>query len=187
MNKQSIDSIFDYFDKGKINTIKYDDLIKEIVGNISPKRELLIQKVFNSFKKDNNNNISINDLKQNFKAYNHPEVKNNLKTEKEVFFEFLESIDIFKNYKNNINGQNFNNNTLSYDEFLDFYKEISISIKDDILFEHLLNNCWKIEKENEVYNNSNNNDINYLEDNNLRIRTANQILNNNLNNYKYNN
>ena len=180
MSKQSINSIFDYFDKDKKNVIKYDDLIKEIIGNISDNREIIIKKVFNSFNKDNNNNISINDLKQKYRAYNHPEVKNNLKSEKEVFFEFLESIDIFKNYKNTINGQNYNNNALSYQDFLEYYKEIGISIEDDIIFEHLLKSCWNIDNQNDIYNTSKNNELNNLKDNNLIIRTANQILNNNL-------
>ena len=185
MSKQSINSIFDYFDKDKKNVIKYDDLIKEIIGNISDNREIIIKKVFNSFNKDNNNNISINDLKQKYRAYNHPEVKNNLKSEKEVFYEFLESIDIFKNYKNTINGQNYNNNALSYQEFLEYYKEISISIKDDIIFENLLKSCWNIDNQNEndIYNTSKNNELNNIKGNNLIIRTANQILNNNFANH----
>ena len=59
MSKRSINSIFNYFDKDKKNVIEYDNLIKEIIGNISDNREIIIKKVFNSFNKDNNNNISI--------------------------------------------------------------------------------------------------------------------------------
>ena len=181
MSKQNSDSIFEYLDKDKKGIIKYDDLIKELIGNINMNREFLIKKLYDNLNKDSNNNISINDLKQKFKAYNHPEVINRFKSEKEVFYDFLESIDIFKNYKNIIKGQN--TEMLTYEDFLDFYKEISIGIRDDKFFEDLLINCWNINNEKNIYNIENKNELNLYENNNLRIRTANQILNNKRYNY----
>ena len=179
IDKQSINSIFDYFDKEKKGIIKYDDLICEIIGNIDINREIIIKKIFDIFTKDkNSNNISIKELKQRYKAFNHPDVKNNIKTEKEVYFEFLESIDIFKNYKNNINGQNYNDDFLSYEEFLEYYKEISLSINDNREFENLLINCWNVDKSNNSNYINSFNEGNYSNNDNLRIRTANQILNN---------
>ena len=187
MDKQSIISIFAYFDKEKKGLIKYDDLINEIIGNININRRTIIKKVFDIFINDkNNNNISINELKQRFKAFNHPDVINKFKTEKEVYFEFLESIDVFKNYKNNIKGQNYNDDLLSYEEFLDYYKEISLTIKDDKEFENILINCWNVDKLNNPKNSDNiknNSETKYSNDENLRIRTANQILNNGFNSY----
>ena len=179
MNKHSINLIFEYFDKDKKGIIKYDDLIKELIGNINKNRELLIKNVYDTFKDKNNNNIYINVLKDKFKAFNHPYVKNQIKSEQEVYYDFLESIDVFRNYKNNINGLINNNEVFNYEEFLDFFKEISMNIKDDKFFEDFLINCWNINKENNVYNIHRNNEINSLKDNNLIIRTANQILNNN--------
>ena len=175
MSKQDTTLIFGYFDKEKKGIIKYDDLIKELISNISKNRELLIRKIYDNFSKDNNYKVYINDLKQNFRAYNHPEVKNRFKSEEEVYYDFLESLDIFKNYKNIIKRQN--TEILSYEDFLDFFKEISMSIIDDKLFEDLLTNCWSINLEKNYEN--------YLDNNSLRIRTANQILNNQKFNYYY--
>ena len=58
-----------------------------------------------------------------------------------------------------------------------------MNIKDDKFFEDFLINCWNKDKENNLYNIHKNNEINSLKDSNLRIRTANQILNNNGYNY----
>ena len=151
--------------------------------NNNKNRELLIKDVYDTFKDKNNNNVYINVLKQRFKAFNHPFVKNQIKSEQEVYYDFLESIDVFKNYKNNIKGLTNNNEVFNYEEFLDFFKEISMNIKDDKFFEDYLINCWNIDKEKNVYNIQRNNEINSLKDNNLRIRTANQILNSNGYNY----
>ena len=178
MNKNSINYIFEYFDKEKSGVIKYDNLINELIGNININREMIIKNVFDSFSKDTNNKISIKYLKQRYKACNHPDVINKNKTEREIYYDFIESIDIFKNYRLHLQGQNYYDDLLSYQEFLDYYKEISMSIKDDKLFEEILFNCWNITKEKSVYNNEENNKINSYEESNLRINTANQILNN---------
>ena len=178
MNKNSINNIFEYFDKEKKGVIKYDNLINELIGNFNINREMIIKNVFDSFSKDTNNKISIKNLKQRFKACNHPDVINQKKTEREIYYDFIESIDIFKNYRLHLEGQNYYDDSLSYQEFLEYYKEISMSIKDDKLFEEILFNCWNITKEKSVYNNEENNKINSYEESNLRINTANQILNN---------
>jgi hypothetical protein len=53
-----------------------------------------------------------------------------------------------------------------------------MNIKDDKLFEEILFNCWNISKEKNVYKDEENNKINTYNKDNLRINTANQILNN---------
>ena len=173
MSKNYINNIFEYFDKENKGIINYDNLINELIGNISIQREILIKNLFDSFNKDKNNKISLNDLKKRFKAINHPNIK--YKTEREIYYDFVESIDIFKNYKSKYD---YNDGLFDYQEFFDYYREISMSIKEDKDFENLLNNCWDVTRQN-IYKNEENNKLNSLKDNNLRIQAANQILNNN--------
>ena len=181
LSKQNINSIFKYYDNGKKGIIKYNDLIIDLIGNVNQSRELIIKNVYNNFIRGEGNNISLNDLKQKFKGYNHPDVKSGIKSETEVYYDFLEIIDIFKNYKNSV--KNENNDIITYEDFLDFYKEISMSIKDDKVFEDLLFQCWNNNKGKNIYVIERSGGTNNLQDNNLRIRTANQILNNKGYNY----
>ena len=75
---------------------------------------------------------------------------------------------------------------MTFNEFAMFYNEISMNIKDDNLFDYLLNNCWDLDrisganqKNANIYNNINNNylnnNMNY--DKNIRARTGKQIMN----------
>ena len=181
LSKQNINSIFQYYDNGKKGIIKYNDLIIDLIGNINQNRESIIKNVYNNLIRGEGNNISLNDLKQKFKGYNHPDVKSGIKSETEVYYDFLEVIDIFKNYKNNVKLEN--NDIITYEDFLDFYKEISLSINDDKVFEDLLFLCWNNNKDKNIYDIERSGGLNNLQDNNLRIRTANQILNNQGYNY----
>ena len=185
-NKAQITTSFDY-------KIKYDLLIKSLVGNLSLKRRILIQKVFNSFNKDRNEKILITDIKNRFNSARHPDIITGKKTANKVLSEFLDFLQTFREYNNNLHGgYNYN---MSFKEFCDFYTQISLSINDDNYFEIMINNCWDLSDRNDKEENSENINIDekrdiikdnndnkiYKEnkqyDKNIRMKTGTQIIN----------
>ena len=189
-----IKSIFGLFDNNnnekQINSaseykIKYDLLLKSIIGNISIKRRALIQKVFDSFNKDKNGKILISDMKNRFNPSRHPDVLKGSKTENKILGEFLDFLEIFREYYNNLHGgYTFN---MGFQEFLEFYSEISLSIEDDKDFENLLINCWDLEliEQKDKMNDNNKEQIDNIEGNNIYKKVQN--LNTNINeNKQYN-
>ena len=189
-----IKSIFGLFDNNnnekQINSaseykIKYDLLLKSIIGNISIKRRALIQKVFDSFNKDKNGKILISDMKNRFNPSRHPDVLKGSKTENKILGEFLDFLEIFREYYNNLHGgYTFN---IGFQEFLEFYSEISLSIEDDKDFENLLINCWDLEliEQKDKMNDNNKEQIDNIEGNNIYKKIQN--LNTNINeNKQYN-
>ena len=189
-----IKSIFGLFDNNnnekQINSaseykIKYDLLLKSIIGNISIKRRALIQKVFDSFSRDKNGKILISDMKNRFNPSRHPDVLKGSKTENKILGEFLDFLEIFREYYNNLHGgYTFN---MGFQEFLEFYSEISLSIEDDKDFENLLINCWDLEliEQKDKMNDNNKEQIDNIEGNNIYKKIQN--LNTNINeNKQYN-
>ena len=170
-----IKSIFSLFDKNKNNNleindssqyyIKYDDLLKSLIGNMSNKRKILIQKVFNSFNKNQNGKILITDIKNRFNPGGHPDVVGGVKTENKILSEFLDALETFREYNHNLHGgYDFN---MSFQEFNEFHNEISMTIEDDNYFENMINNCYSMneiyeqeEKEKNNINKNQENDIN---------------------------
>ena len=189
-----IKSIFGLFDNNnnekQINSaseykIKYDLLLKSIIGNISIKRRALIQKVFDSFSRDKNGKILISDMKNRFNPSRHPDVLKGSKTENKILGEFLDFLEIFREYYNNLHGgYTFN---MGFQEFLEFYSEISLSIEDDKDFENLLINCWDLEliEQKDKMNDNNKEQIDNIGGNNIYKKIQN--LNTNINeNKQYN-
>ena len=148
LERKKLKDIFDIYDKEKIGIILYDKLIQALIRIISIDRVMLIKKVYNNFDKDRYGNILINDIRTKFKSSAHPLVKGGQKSEREIYFEFLECLNIFKNYRCNVNQQ-YNIDCLNYGAFLEFFKEISFSIRDDELFKGILINCFGIDNINE--------------------------------------
>jgi Ca2+-binding EF-hand superfamily protein len=141
LERKKLKEVFDIFDKEKIGIIPYDRLIQALIRNINIDRVILIKRVYNNFEKDRYGNVLINDIRTKFKSFCHPLVEGGVKSEREIYFEFLECLNIFKNYKYNV-SQQYNIDCLNYGAFLEFFKEISFSIGDDSLFKEILNNCF---------------------------------------------
>lgn len=133
--------IFDYFDKKKCGFIKYNDLLNSIIGEISQNKEILIKKLYNDFNKDIEGNVSLIDLKNSYQPSKHPGVVCLKKSVDEAYGDFLECLEIFKEYNNNLKGEY--TTYLTIEEFIIFFKEISLSITNDFVFMKMLENCWK--------------------------------------------
>ena len=177
--------IFDLFDKEKTGLINYNELIQTIIGQISPQRKIIIKNVFEKFNKDNNGKVSINEIKLLFNPRRHPDTISGKKREGEVFGEFLDDIENYKEYLENSRG--VYDNTFSLEDFINFYNEIGVWIDDDTIFEYMMNNCWNLDNNNNNmggsrYKNNTAHDFrsNNTNSGNLMARAGSQIINNNI-------
>ena len=172
-----IQNIFKRFDKEQTGSINYDLLTNNIIGQINDRRKNIVQKVFDNFYKNVQNEVALSEIKQKYNAGRHPDVVNGRKSREEEFGDFLDKLEIFREYNDNLKMSY--STTMNLNEFLKFYTEISMFIKDDNLFDNILINCWNI---NDVLDNSNvnNENFNYNRnyDKNIRERTGKQIMSN---------
>ena len=132
--------LFDLFDKNKVGVIQYDDLIKSIVGNMNDKRKELVIKIYQDLLEDGY--VNIKKMKCRFNSYKHPDVIKGNKTHEEAYGDFLECIQIYKEYICNINKND--NDFFNLNEFFQFFNEISMYIVDDSDFDLLIFGCWDI-------------------------------------------
>ena len=109
----------------------------------------------------------ISEIKNKFNASRHPDVIKGIKTENKILGEFLDFLETFREYNNNLHGFNF---SMSFQEFFDFYSQISLSINDDKYFEMLLTNCWDLDQ---IYKKEENNNNDKKEKNNINTNNVN--------------
>ena len=184
ISTEELKFIFDIFDKEKTGLINYNELIQTITGQISPQRKLIIKNVFEKFNKDNNGKVSVNGIKLLFNPRRHPDVISGKKREGEVFGEFLDDIENYKEYLQNSRG--VYDNTFSLEDFINFYNGIGVGIDDDTIFEYMMNNCWNLDNNNNIggnrYKNNTGHDFrsNNAKNGNLMARAGSQIINNNI-------
>ena len=176
-SESEIKNIFNIYNQDNSGAIKYSFLINDLIGEMSEKRILIVQKVFEIFNKDEKGEVSLKEIKQRFNPRNHPDVLNNKKDSNEVYGEFLDMLEIYREYIYNLKGGFVV--SINYEDFKKFYTEISMSIKDDNVFESMMFNCWNLNNSNNNgYNRNNNGNYNNNGyDRNIRARTGQQIMN----------
>ena len=173
ITREDIFEFFNILDQEHKGIIKYNDLIQMLISNINKNRENLILKLFVSLSKNNEYTL-INDLKQSFNPTNHPDFINKIKSKDEILLDFIDSLEIFREYNSNLNNENIKKGYMSIDDFMNFFKEISMSISDDRFFNFLIDKCFNSnlnQDKNNSYGNGYGND-------NVRIRAGKQIVNN---------
>ena len=172
-----VKNIFDnYNNPEQIGTIHYPSLVNDLIGQMNEKRINMVETVFNNFTKNEKGEVSIKEIKQAYNPGGHPDVLNRKKTPNEVYGEFLDMLEIYREYIYNIKGGYITSITL--EDFKQFYSEISLGFKDDYAFENMMVNCWNLGWNNKGININNDNiGNNYGYDRNIRARTGKQIMN----------
>ena len=172
---EEIRKIFEIFDNNNLGYIDYDNFFKNLVGHMGREREAMIRKIYDGIKKDQNGNIFVVDFKKIFNGGNYNEIFGGEKTKEYIYYEFIDNLDIFLNYRNKLYNRNLSN-ILSYDDFLRFFNQISMYINNDDDFEKYINSCWSLNNNNYNHNDKiiYNNNRRY---NNSMIRTGSQIIN----------
>ncbi|MGL4950215.1 MAG: EF-hand domain-containing protein, partial [Mycoplasma sp.] len=139
---------FAAFDRKNTGHIDYDEFLRTIRGNMNDFRRRLVEQAFNILDKSKNGVVDIEDIKDKYNARQHPDVKSGKRTEDEILLEFIETFESTYNYLNGgqADGQ------VTWEEFMEYYEDVSMSIDDDSYFEVMMNNAWRMNS-NTTYNN----------------------------------
>ena len=170
--REEIFEFFEFLDKEHKGLIKYNDLIMILINNINENRIILIQNLFDKIRKGKEY-ILLNDIKKYFNPDKYPDVLEQKKTSDEIAFDFIDSLEIFKEYNINLKNESIINGIMTYNDFENYFKEISLSINDDKIFDYIINFCWEVDDRLNNYGNKNG-----YQNDNVRIRTGQQIINN---------
>ena len=133
--------MFDIFDRDHSGAIDYDEFLRGVSGDMNEFRTNLCKKAFTIMDKDKSGELDINDIKGTYNAKKHPDVIAGKKTEEEVLCEFLDTFE--QHYSNAHPGQR--DGTITMDEWLEYYTNVSMSVDRDDYFQLMMNNAWNMD------------------------------------------
>ena len=194
LNENELEKAFIAFDRNNNGIIEYDEFLRTIRGEMNDYRKKIVFNAFRSIDINKNGAVNINYIKNKYNAKNHPDVKSGKKNENEVYNDFIYYFDIAYNYLNGSQGDGY----VIFDDFLEYYQNISMFIENDDYFELLVNSEWNINNNKSnyySYNNNNNYYINkenllenkYYQNSNLNSIEQTPLKNRIINNNNYNN
>ena len=143
LNDHQVGQAFNIFDRDGSGEISYDEFLRSIRGEMNAARAAIAKRCYKIMDKDGSGQVDINDIRQVYNAKQHPDVKAGKKTEDEVLAEFL---DTFEDHFADMKGhEDARDGTITMEEWLEYYNNVSMSIDSDEYFSLMMNNAWNLD------------------------------------------
>ena len=108
-------------------------------------RKNLIRKAFDKIDIDKSGTLEYSDVKDVYNAKNHPDVRSKKKTEEEIVKDFLETFEVHRSLSRGDSNSKKSDGKVSFNEFCDYYSNVSASIDDDEYFKLMITNAWNLD------------------------------------------
>ena len=125
--------------------LDYTRFIRFFKKELNETKLNIVEKIFLSLQYENSNeeeDVPLNQIKNKYKAKNHPEVVSGIKTENEKIKEFRECFDINYDIFNSRKYLANNEKMVDFDMFANFYEYVSFIYEGDNEFVNLLVSTW---------------------------------------------
>mmetsp|Transcript_21582 Transcript_21582/g.15796 ORF Transcript_21582/g.15796 Transcript_21582/m.15796 type:complete len:184 (+) Transcript_21582:2415-2966(+) len=144
LEEQDIDHLFKSFDKNNDGVLDLNEFMDMMLGQLQGSSLEIVTKAFEKLDIHRKSSVAYQKIKDTFDGSKHPEVCNGKKSEEEVITQFLEIYEIHHNTFNNYNRTD----TVSFEEFKQFYRVISANYDDEHAFINMVKGVWGIKFEN---------------------------------------
>ncbi len=93
LSDSDIERLFNLFDMNRDGQISYAEFLRIVTGEMNETRKQLVEAAFKKLDKNGDGVITVDDLKDVYKASRHPDVVAKRRTEGEVLAEFLDTFE----------------------------------------------------------------------------------------------
>ena len=133
LSQLDLDRLFKYFDKNLDGRVAYNEFLSAIRGELNDKRKRIIEAVYRKFDINGNGIVNVEDMKAGFDVSFNPDFRAGRKTRDQILNEFTDNWDTLKKDGN-----------ITFEEFLDYYKDLSAVVDRDDAFELRTRNGWRL-------------------------------------------
>eukprot|EP01012_Entosiphon_sulcatum_P019368 TRINITY_DN2421_c0_g1_i2.p2 TRINITY_DN2421_c0_g1~~TRINITY_DN2421_c0_g1_i2.p2 ORF type:complete len:203 (-),score=35.50 TRINITY_DN2421_c0_g1_i2:45-653(-) len=129
-----VDAVMRTFDRDGSGTISITEFLRGLRGEMNQRRRDLVMLAYDRLDKTKDGQVTMDELAAIYakNADRHPDVATGAKTAKQILLEFTADWDK--------NGDS----TVTKDEFLEYYTDLSVNIDLDDYFELMIRNAWHI-------------------------------------------
>ena len=141
LTQQEFGTIFAFFDRSGDGMISYDEFIKTVRGKMNESRTKLCVKAYKALDAAGNGDgsLTVEDIAPFYDAKSHPSVEAAEGEEEKAAAE----AKVLKQFLDNFEGRGGDGDgTVTIDEWISYYENISADIDDDDMFGTMVANSW---------------------------------------------
>lgn len=133
LTKEEGSQVLKHFDRDGNGSVDFNEFIRTIRGDLSAARKAVIRQAYNKLDVTKDGKVLLEDIAKLYDAGSHPDVVSGRRSQEQVFFEFMSMWDTQKR-----------DGIVTFDEFCDYYADISAGIDSDEYFSGMINSAWKL-------------------------------------------
>ena len=126
--------IFENFDRARTGSMLYEEFLKGVRGELSPRRLALVKLAFVKLAGSLEGTVSRDHVKNAYDVSKHPDVLFSKRHAQQIFAEFVDTFTHFRQSSNNI----------SFSDWKEYFGDLSASIKDDEYFDLTMRSVWNL-------------------------------------------
>jgi hypothetical protein len=143
LSNTELQSIFSKFNSNN-NYLDFYSFIRNFKKELNEFKLNIVESVYLKLDKNQNENVNLNEILNNYNSNNHPDVLNGKKNAEEKNIEFIDCFELQYELINNDNNNNNNENIVSFEDFANFYEYVAFVYENDKEFENVLLSTWNL-------------------------------------------
>lgn len=129
-----MNTLFNYFDRDQSGRVSLDEFLRGLSAGMNSERKALVRQAFDVLDSSGRGEIRVEDVMRSYNFNSHPNVMSGKMTGDKAAEEML---SVFEQ-GGDVDG------VVSWVEFLDYYKGLSVAIDNDAYFQLMIRNAWHL-------------------------------------------
>lgn len=121
-------------DSNHDGSVDFQEFLRALKGDLNEARLDVVRRAYAKLDANGDGTVKLDDIAQVYDASKHPEVHGNRKSERAVFMEFMSLWDTQEQ-----------DGIITFDEFCQYYSDISCLVESDEEFRAIVINAWKLD------------------------------------------
>jgi len=133
LSEEQIDVLVKHFDRDGSGTVDFDEFLRALRGELSESRVAYIRKAYDKLDVNKDGKVTLEDIAKLYDVSQHPDVIQGKMTPEEAYRQFMSLWDT-----------QVADGIVTFEEFCEYYRDVSCSIDTDEYFAVMMTNAWKL-------------------------------------------
>jgi Ca2+-binding EF-hand superfamily protein len=122
------------FDKDKNGQISFEEFLRALKGDLNNFRIAIIRKAYEKLDVNRDGSVRLDDIARLYDVSRHPDVLQGRRDPKDLYMDFMKQWDT-----------QVADGIVTFEEFLDYFSDVSASIDSDEYFAAMMKSAWKLD------------------------------------------
>jgi calcyphosin len=133
LSEEQAACLMKHFDRDGSGTISFDEMLRALRGDLNESRQGWIRKAYDKLDVNKDGLVKLDDIAQLYDVSQHPDVMQGKLSPEQAYRQFMSLWDT-----------QVADGVVTFDEFCDYYRDVSASIDTDEYFGVMMTSAWKL-------------------------------------------